>query len=154
MWVYKSPIGLLKIVKLKDTFYFMFGDDPTLWTGCKNPIMVANEIYYHITGCDEWDFSDVIGPTDWSEWKIINTAYFYRRQKHTLPRSLHPLDPHLKLLQILYSQVPRLICPTARHLPSIQHSQIQKPLSDFWYLCYPFLTGSCQSQVREKGVYL
>lgn len=69
MWVYESPLGLLKIVKLEDAFYFMFDNDSTVWTGHNDPRAVADDVYCHATGCDTWDCSDIIGPTDLSEWE-------------------------------------------------------------------------------------
>ncbi len=68
MWIYDSPIGLLKIVHIHDAYCFMFGDDETEWTGHADPKAVADDVYCHATGCDKWDNSDIIGPTDLSEW--------------------------------------------------------------------------------------
>ena len=69
MWVYQSPIGLLKIVRERDGIcYFVFGCDPTYWTGHANPQVVADDVYCHATGCTAWDDSSIIGPTDLSEW--------------------------------------------------------------------------------------
>ena len=69
MWVYQTPIGLLKIVRERDGIcYFMFGNDSTHWTGHANPQSVADDVYCHATGCPDWDYSDISGPTDLSEW--------------------------------------------------------------------------------------
>lgn len=69
MWVYRSSIGLLKIVKLQGTYYFMFGNDETVWTGHTDPNVVADDVHCHATGCDAWDSSDITGPCDLSEWQ-------------------------------------------------------------------------------------
>lgn len=70
MYVYSSPIGLLKIVKSQDSYYFMFGDDETAWTGHSDPNAVADDVFCHATGCDTWDGSNIIGPTELSEWEV------------------------------------------------------------------------------------
>ena len=69
MWFYRSPIGILRIVPLNSNgYFFLFGDDPTPWTGHADPQVVADDVYCHSTGCPAWDCSDITGPTDLSEW--------------------------------------------------------------------------------------
>lgn len=69
VWFYRSPIGLLRIVRFPDgIYYFMFGDDDTVWTGHNDPQVVASDISSHVTGCSEWDFSDIDVPENLSEW--------------------------------------------------------------------------------------
>lgn len=69
MWVYHSSIGLLKIVRMDDGLcYFMFGDDPTPWSGHPDPQVVADDVFCHATGCPDWDNSDITGPADLSMW--------------------------------------------------------------------------------------
>lgn len=69
MWVYRSSIGLLKIVKIQGIYYFMFGNDQTTWTGHTDPNVVADDVYCHATGCYTWDASNITGPCDLSEWE-------------------------------------------------------------------------------------
>lgn len=68
MWTYKTSIGMLKIVKIQGRYYFMFDDDPTVWTVHSDPQVVADDVYCHATGCSKWDSSDILGPTDLTEW--------------------------------------------------------------------------------------
>ncbi len=65
----ETSIGTLKIVKMKSGYCFMFGDDETAWTGHSDPRAVADDVYCHATGCYDWDSSDILGPTDLSEWE-------------------------------------------------------------------------------------
>lgn len=70
MWIYRSPIGLLWIVRLSDGIcYFMFGNDDTAWTGHADPKVVADDVFCHATGCPQWDNSSISGPNDLSEWE-------------------------------------------------------------------------------------
>lgn len=69
MWVYRSPIGLLRIVRFHDgIYYFMFANDDTVWTGHADPQVVASDISSHVTGCSEWDLSEFDAPDSLSEW--------------------------------------------------------------------------------------
>lgn len=69
MYVYSTPIGLLKLVRIQGIYYFMFGNDDTAWTGHPDPWAVADDVYCHVTGCSVWDNSHITGPTDLSEWE-------------------------------------------------------------------------------------
>lgn len=72
MYVFRTSAGLLQIVKAPDgVHYFRFGKDPTYWTGHTDPQVVADDVYCHVTGCFDWDDSEIIGPTDLSEWEIV-----------------------------------------------------------------------------------
>ena len=70
MWVYKSPIGLLRIQKTREGQY-------GLWLGGKcyetsnDPQAEADNVYVHVTGCWEWDRLDgkVDAPTCLAEWE-------------------------------------------------------------------------------------
>ena len=53
MWIYRSPIGILKIVRQPDSTF-----------GLCN-------VFCHVTGCDEWDSCPDAGPSDLSEWEYI-----------------------------------------------------------------------------------
>lgn len=71
MWYYPTPIGVLKIVKASYGYAFLFGDDPTDWTGHRDPRILANDIFCHVTGCTEWDSSSIDSPQDLIEWTYI-----------------------------------------------------------------------------------
>lgn len=71
MWYYRTPIGVLKIVKASYGYGFLFGDDPTDWTGGHDPRAVADDVFNHVTGCTEWDSSGIDGPQDLSEWTYV-----------------------------------------------------------------------------------
>lgn len=69
MYVYRTAVGLLQIIRSTDgVYYFKFGDDPIYWTGHPDPQVVADDVYCHVTGCSAWDDSDINGPCDLSEW--------------------------------------------------------------------------------------
>lgn len=53
MWYYETPIGVLKIIKTSYGYGFLFGDDPTDWTGHHDPRALADDVYCHATGCTE-----------------------------------------------------------------------------------------------------
>ena len=76
MWYYETPIGVLKIVKTSYGYGFLFGDDPTDWTGHRDPRVLADDVYCHATGCTEWDSSGIDGPQDLSEWVYSPTDPF------------------------------------------------------------------------------
>ena len=70
MWVYRPPIGLLRIVRFPDgIYYFMFDGDETVWTGHADPQVVASDISSHVTGCSEWDLSEFDVPECLAEWE-------------------------------------------------------------------------------------
>lgn len=71
MWICQTPIGLLKIQKFQTEYFFLFGEDPTPWTGHSDPRVVADDVHCHATGCPLWDISDITAPADLSEWKHI-----------------------------------------------------------------------------------
>lgn len=72
MWFYRSSIGLLRIIESADEkYYFLFGEDPTLWTeGYEDPESVADAILHHTTGCPAWDSSDAASTADLSYWQM------------------------------------------------------------------------------------
>lgn len=73
MWKYESPIGPLYIKKLPDgRFGLLFKDN--LWEASHSPQAEADNVYHHMTGCDEWDLLDgkvLDAPSDLSEWEVI-----------------------------------------------------------------------------------
>lgn len=72
MWVYHSSIGDLFIVPLPNGTYG-FKHDGTVWEACDSPQAEADNVYCHVTGCDDWDSCSEDGPTDLSEWEFIST---------------------------------------------------------------------------------
>ncbi len=73
MWLYQSPIGNIYIQKLPDGRYGMLYDG-TIWETSHSPQAEADNIYHQCTNCSEWDeydTSNIIIPSDLSEWEII-----------------------------------------------------------------------------------
>ena len=72
MWFYRSSIGLLKIIVGQDEkYYFLFGEDPTLWTeGYEDPEEVAEAIQQHATGCPAWDNSEAVSTAELWRWQM------------------------------------------------------------------------------------
>ena len=57
MWVYNSPIGQLRIVRTADGKYGLLYAG-TIWEACDTAQQEADNVYCHVTGCDEWDNLD------------------------------------------------------------------------------------------------
>ena len=76
MWYYETSIGVLKIVKTSYGYGFLFGDDPTDWTGGPTPNAVADDVYNHATGYTWWDSSGIEALHDLSEWVYSPTDPF------------------------------------------------------------------------------
>ena len=72
MWFYRSSIGLLKIIEGQDEkYYFLFSEDPTLWTeGYEDPEEVAEAIQKHATGCPAWDGSEAVSTAELWRWQM------------------------------------------------------------------------------------
>ena len=72
MWFYRSSIGLLKIIEGQDEkYYFLFGEDPTLWTeGYEDPEEVAEAIQQHATSCPAWDHSEAVSTAELWRWQM------------------------------------------------------------------------------------
>ena len=72
MWFFRSSIGLLKIIEGADeNYYFVFGEDPTLWTpGYEDPETVAEAIRNHTTGCAAWDQSEAVCSAELWQWQM------------------------------------------------------------------------------------
>lgn len=73
MWVYHSPIGDLYIKQLPNGRYGLIYNG-TVWESSSTPAAEADNVYLHVTGCDEWDALDGTVddvPTDISEWERI-----------------------------------------------------------------------------------
>jgi len=71
MWIYRSRIGTLRIVRTKEGKYGLMYDG-TIWEACSTPQAEADNVYCHVTGCDEWDSCEESGPQDLSEWEYIS----------------------------------------------------------------------------------
>ena len=68
MWYFDTPIGRLYIQKLTSGRYgFVY--DGTVWESCHTPQAEADNVYLHVTGCDDWDLSTLEAPADLSEWE-------------------------------------------------------------------------------------
>lgn len=72
MWFFRSSIGLLKIIEGADeNYYFLFREDPTLWTeGYEDPETVAEAIRNHTTGCPVWDQSEAVCSAELWQWQM------------------------------------------------------------------------------------
>lgn len=54
MWIYRSPVGILKIVRQPDGTFGLCHNE-TVWEACDTPQAEADNVFCHVTGCDEWD---------------------------------------------------------------------------------------------------
>lgn len=73
MWIYRSPIGNIFIKRLSDGTYGMIYNN-VVWEACDTPQAEADNVYMKVTGCSDWDSSDVPSsdiPTDLSEWEKV-----------------------------------------------------------------------------------
>lgn len=66
MWIYRSPVGILKIVRQPDGTFGLCHNE-TVWEACDTPQAEADNVFSHVTGCDEWDSCPDAGPSDLSE---------------------------------------------------------------------------------------
>ena len=67
---YRSPVGILKIVRQPDGTFGLCHNE-TVWEACDTPQAEADNVFCHVTGCDEWDSCPDAGPSDLSEWEYI-----------------------------------------------------------------------------------
>lgn len=69
MWIYRSPIGPLYIIRQSDSSYgFMYRG--IVWESSPTPQIEADNVYCRATGCVEVsDLKDL--PHDLSEWEHI-----------------------------------------------------------------------------------
>lgn len=70
MRIYRSPVGILKIVLQPDGTFGLCHNE-TVWEACDTPQAEADNVFCHVTGCDEWDSCPDAGPSDLSEWEYI-----------------------------------------------------------------------------------
>ena len=52
MWIYRSPVGILKIVRQPDGTFGLCHNE-TVWEACDTPQAEADNVFCHVTGCDE-----------------------------------------------------------------------------------------------------
>jgi hypothetical protein len=73
MWVYNSPAGLMQIKFNPTTNKYSLIINGEFYEEHDSPISAADNVYMHVTGCNEWDinFSHISGPTDIYEWKKV-----------------------------------------------------------------------------------
>ena len=75
-WRYKSAIGYLYIVPLKDgRFGFVYDD--VVWESSDTPQIEADNVACFCTGCFMWDILDckVDYPSDLSEWELCHETH-------------------------------------------------------------------------------
>lgn len=73
MWIYRSPVGILKIVRQPDGRYGLFYGD---FCGglYYSPVAAADDVYTRSSGINEWDLrpgDDTDAPIDLSEWEKV-----------------------------------------------------------------------------------
>ena len=76
MWVYKSPIGKIKIIKESENIYYIVFDD-NYYGPYSSAVAAADDVYTFSTGYDDWDKHcdslkyqlDV--PTDIYQWERL-----------------------------------------------------------------------------------
>ena len=68
MWIYKSPVGLMRIIKDKESFALFI--DEECYGKYHFPSAAADDVYLQHTSHSQWDnLEDVPDvPTDISEW--------------------------------------------------------------------------------------
>lgn len=68
MWVYRSPIGPIYILKSGGRFVISYNGD--YYGGYQSVVAAADDVYTFSTGCSEWDLlcGTVEPPTDIHEW--------------------------------------------------------------------------------------
>lgn len=73
MWLYKSPIGPIYILRLADGRFGMQYDGD-IWESCLTPAAVADDVYMQVTGCSDWDLFNAYGhfvPSSLDEWEKV-----------------------------------------------------------------------------------
>lgn len=84
MWIYRSPIGILKIVRQPDGTFGLCHNE-TVWEACDTPQAEADNVFCHVTGCDEWDSCPDAGPSDLSEFANCFSGSFSRSAEKVPP---------------------------------------------------------------------
>ena len=72
MWVYNSPIGLMRISQNKTGRCDLRIED-TVYGSYLSAVAAADDVQSFVTGCYEWDMLDgtLYPPSDLSEWEQI-----------------------------------------------------------------------------------
>ena len=71
MYGYNSPIGPMIIFFDKRVNRFALAINDTLYGHYHSAVAAADDVYCHVTGCDQWDLLDgkiFDAPTDLAEW--------------------------------------------------------------------------------------
>ena len=72
MYIYKSPIGTFKIKEYYGRWQLWFEEE--VYGEYESAVAAANNVYLHVTGCDEWDELDgqiSDEPTDIAKWESM-----------------------------------------------------------------------------------
>ncbi|MDD4601488.1 MAG: hypothetical protein PHQ46_10620 [Negativicutes bacterium] len=72
MYIYKSPIGLMKIIFDRNVGKFALVINGTCYGHYHSAVAAADDVYVHETGCNDWDLLDgdiLDSPSDISEWE-------------------------------------------------------------------------------------
>lgn len=72
MFIYKSPVGTFWIKPFNGRF--LLGIDGEQLGSYHSAVAAADDVYVHVTGCNEWDELDdqvSAAPTDIYEWEQI-----------------------------------------------------------------------------------
>lgn len=74
MWLFRSPIGVLRIQKTKEGAYGLWLGD-MCYEACRTPEEEASNVEQHSTNCDQWDtLMDADGPSSLTEWEWVPDA--------------------------------------------------------------------------------
>lgn len=69
LFIYRSPVGIFWI--RRTNYGFILGIDGASLGDYQSAVAAADDVYLHVTGCDEWDRLDgkIDAPTDIYEWE-------------------------------------------------------------------------------------
>lgn len=74
MYIYNSPIGLMKIIYDGNVGRFALVINDICYGHYHSAVVAADDVYVHVTGCNDWDLLDgqiLDAPTDIYEWKQV-----------------------------------------------------------------------------------
>jgi len=74
MWVYDSPVGIIRIDLYPDHYVgekygIFYGGN--CYGGYNDPVAAADDVFCHATGCNEIDCGINKPPRDLSEWEKV-----------------------------------------------------------------------------------
>lgn len=72
MYIYKSPVGIIKIIKVNNRYNLVI--ENTVYGSYNSAVAAADDVYNQTTGYYEFDaldYSEVDIPTDIYEWEKI-----------------------------------------------------------------------------------